>query len=498
MASNLFLIFYFFLFFWIASYGIHLYWLIFIYLRNRNLIEPGKFESIKEFPMVTVQLPVYNERNVVKRLITAIASFDWPRNRFEIQVLDDSTDNTTAIIASLAGQLEADGLQITHLHRTHRTGYKAGALAEGLKKARGEFIAIFDADNLPRPDFLKKLIGRFNNPEVGMVQARWSFINRNQSLLCRAQALFLDAHFLIEQSARYTGNLFMNFNGTAGIWRQQAILDAGDWQSDTLTEDLDLSYRVQMVGWKMVFVEAVDVPTELPASIRSFKSQQYRWARGAVETGLKVLPRLWRKPFPFRVKMAATFHLTHKSVSLALVLLAVMLIPALYLRLDGGLTKILLIDLPIFLTGTGSMSLFYGLAYRRQKDIRSRKNLLMLPAMTSLGIALSVNNTIAILGAFFGSHKNPEFVRTPKTGTDGFGGTGRSDRIGEETASVVSNDYRIKFDRTMIVEIGLALYALTAIGYAGWLGLYFSIPFLATFAFGFLYYGVKSLRECYA
>ncbi len=492
MGSDLFLIFYFFLLFWIASYGIHLYWLIFIYLKNRKRSDatiPLADIYDSELPLVTIQLPVYNERFVVERLIKAVSNFDYPPDRFEIQVLDDSTDDTTAIIGTVMKQVEEMGVTITHLHRDHRRGYKAGALADGLSIARGEFIAIFDSDNIPRVDFLQKLIGRFSDPTIGMVQARWSFINRDQSLLCRAQALFLDAHFLIEQAARSYGNLFMNFNGTAGIWRKRAIIEAGGWQSDTLTEDLDLSYRAQMAGWKMIFVEAVDVPTELPASIRSFKSQQYRWARGAVETGLKVLPNLYRKRFPYRVKLAATFHLTHKSVSLALLLLAVMLVPALYLRLESGLLKILLVDLPIFLAGTGSMSLFYGLAYRRQKKIRTTKNLLLLPAMTSLGVALSINNSLAIFSALFGSHQTPEFVRTPKTGTSG---------ENKSHPSPVSSDYKIKFDRTMVIEIGLALYALVAIGYAGWLGLYFSMPFLATFAFGFMYYGLRSLGEHFA
>lgn len=489
MAGNIFLSLYFFLLFWIALYGLHLYWLIFIYLKNRISSKLDAPPELTEIPMVTVQLPVYNERYVVERLIKAVAQFDWPREKFEIQVLDDSTDDTTGIIARLVESLTAQGVNIFHIHRDNRRGFKAGALAEGLLLARGQFIAIFDSDNLPRPDFLRNLIGYFSDRKTGMVQARWSFINRDQSLLCRAQALFLDAHFLIEQSARNSGGLFLNFNGTAGIWRKQAIIDGGGWQSDTLTEDLDLSYRAQMAGWTMKFVDAVDVPTELPASIRSFKSQQYRWARGAVETGMKVLPRLWRLPFPIRIKLAASFHLTHKSVSLALLLLTVMLIPALYLRLEGGVMKILLVDLPIFLAGTGSMSFFYGLAYRSQKTNRTAKNMLILPAMTSLGVALAVNNSLAILGAWFGSREHLEFVRTPKTGVD---------RTGGSVALRVADDYRIKFDRTMVIEIALAMYALVAIGCAGWLGLYFSIPFLATFAFGFLYYGSLSLRESWA
>jgi cellulose synthase/poly-beta-1,6-N-acetylglucosamine synthase-like glycosyltransferase len=343
---------------------------------------------------------------------------------------------------------------------------------------------VFDADNLPHPDFLMKLMPYFNDTSVGLVQARWGFLNRDASLLCRAQALFLDAHFYVEQMARSRGNLPMNFNGTAGVWRREAIARGGGWEFDTLTEDLDLSYRAQMAGFRFLFIDDVEVPTELPSSIRAFKTQQHRWARGAIETGLKLLPTIWRSSMPLRSKVAATFHLTQKSVAVALMLLSIMLAPALYLRMEGGAWKLLVIDLPIFLAGTGSMSLFYGLAYRRGCARRSGWSKLILPLLTSLGIGLSVNNTLAILGALFGCSRH--FVRTPKSGQTGIERTGLPD------------GYNVSFDHTIWIETLLAIYAIGAVGCAVDTGLVASIPFLLTFAFGYSYYAVVSIRERYA
>jgi hypothetical protein len=318
---------------------------------------------------------------------------------------------------------------------------------------------------------------------VGLVQARWSFLNRNESLLCQAQALFLDAHFYIEQAARSQGGLPMNFNGTAGVWRRCAIEAAGGWQFDTLTEDLDLSYRAQLAGYRLLFVDDIDVPTELPSSIRAFKTQQHRWARGAMETGLKLLPSILSSSMSRPMKLASAFHLTQKSVAPALLLLSLLLVPALYLRMEGGALKLLMIDLPIFLAGTGSMSVFYGLAYRRAKSERSHGGLI-LPLLTSLGIGLSVNNSLAILAALVGRRRR--FIRTPKSGHVGTGKT------------PLPHDYRIGFDHSVWAETLLATYALSAIGYAVFAGLLASLPFLITFAFGYSYYSVVSIKESYA
>lgn len=467
----------------IAVYGIHLYWLIWIYLRRQPTNGIRRVpDSIR--PRVTIQLPVYNEQMVVRRLIRAAAAQYWDRDRLEIQVLDDSTDVTSDIAAAEVCRLRRLGYNIVHIRRNSRTGFKAGALAHGLETATGEFVAIFDADNVPRPDFLNSLMSMFIDPKLALVQARWSFLNRDVSLLCRAQALFLDAHFFIEQAARSRGGLCMNFNGTAGIWRRAAIEDSGGWQSDTLTEDLDLSYRAQLRGWRMVLAEDVDVPTEVPSSIRAFKSQQYRWAKGAFETGLKLLPDVWTSALPRRVKLAAFFHLTQKSISVALLLLSLLLIPALYFRLETGMLKVLLLDLPIFAAGTGSMSLFYGLAYRRGGAYTTWRSRLVLPLLSSIGIGLAVNNSIAVLSAF--SRRHSAFVRTPKTGET---------RVARQS---LPKEYRVSFDHTGQFEGLLSLYSMTALICALGLGLYASLPFLMTFVFGYTYFAVTSFRERYA
>lgn len=468
----------------IAVYGVHLYWLIGLYLRREASPPPSSGWPDGSQPKVTIQLPVYNERTVVRRLIRAAAAQDWDRQRLEIQVLDDSDDITTDIAAKEVRRLRVQGVKILHIRRTDRAGFKAGALAAGLRQAEGEFIAVFDADNVPRSDFLKKMMPYFADPSLGMVQARWSFLNKEASLLCRAQALFLNAHFYVEQAARSRGGLFMNFNGTAGIWRRETIEDAGGWQSDTLTEDLDLSYRAQLSGWRMTLAEQVDVPTELPSSIRAFKNQQYRWAKGAFETGLKLLPAVAKAAVPFRMKLAAFYHLTQKSVSVFLLLLSVLLIPALYFRLESGAMKVLLLDLPIFITGTGSMSLFYGLAFRQEQDRGSWRSHLLLPLLTSLGVGLAVNNSHAVFDALVGK-QNP-FVRTPKSGETG------------KRRKRLPAAYRVRVDHTGRVETLLSVYATSAVVCALVLGLYASVPFLLTFVLGYSYFAVSSMRERYA
>jgi cellulose synthase/poly-beta-1,6-N-acetylglucosamine synthase-like glycosyltransferase len=478
--KTLFLTFYFFLLFYIALYGVHLYWLIFLYWKHRREVIVRKCSG-PDYPIVTVQLPIYNERLVARRLVQAVAAFDWPKDRLEIQILDDSTDDTTDILAQEVARLRACGYSINHLRREIRNGYKAGALQDGLRRSRGEYIAIFDADNIPRPDFLKETVSCFTSPDLALVQARWGFLNRGTSLLCRAQALFLDAHFFIEQSARSRGGLCMNFNGTAGVWRKQAIIDAGGWRFDTLTEDLDLSYRVQMRGWRMILADDVVVPTELPAAIRSFKSQQYRWARGAIETARLILPCLHASQLSARQKIAATFHLTQKTVSVALLLLSLLLIPALFLRTEGGMIRLLFLDIPIFLAGTGSMSIFYGLAYGHVRIRRSVRDILVLSTLTSVGIALSLNNALAVLFGLFS--RSRVFIRTPKSGA-----------IGVDQMAI-PQDYRLAFDHTILGEFGLALYSTAAILAALIMKIFFSIPFLMTFAFGFAYFAWLSYHE---
>ncbi len=479
---ELFLGLYFFLLFYLAIYGANLYSLIYLYF-SRKYQPLNRTTARGDEPTVTVQLPMYNERRVAQRLIDAACSFDWPADRLEVQVLDDSDDDTAHIIAETVAAWQARGINVRHIRRPDRSGYKAGALAYGLARARSDFVAVFDADNLPRSDFLRRMMPYFDDDNVGLVQARWSFFNRNESLLCRAQALQLDSHFFVEQAARSRGEIFLNFNGTGGIWRTQTITDAGGWSADTLTEDLDLSYRAQMAGWKFVMAEEIDVPTELPSTIRAYKSQQYRWARGAFETGLKILPTLLRRPLPLKVKAAAFFHLTQKSMSVALMLLAILIIPALYIRLEGGLWKLLAIDLPIFLAGTGSMSIFYSIAYKRQQEIRTWKNSVIMPMLTSIGIALAVNNTLAVLAALFA--KPGAFIRTPKSGTM------------DNQPVALPSDYRVPFDHTAMIEFAMLLYTCCAFAVAISLNLWPTLPFLTTFVVGYAYFSLRSLKERY-
>jgi len=478
-----FIVFYFCLLGFVALYGIHLYYLIFLYVKNRHRrLEP--FEGAlgrSEFPMVTVQLPIFNEKMVAVRLIKAVVAFDWPKDKLEIQILDDSTDSTCDSISDYLHARKHDGILLNHLRRGERTGFKAGALEYGLKLAKGNFVAIFDADNLPAPDFLRKTIPYFNDDQAGLVQTRWGFLNRGESLLSRTQALQLDAHFIIEQQARFWGKLVFNFNGTGGVWRKQAIIDGGGWQHDTLTEDLDLSFRAQMAGWKFIYDNTHIVPTELPNNISGYKTQQYRWAKGAVQTFFKLAPRILKSNLETHVKIAAMFHLTNKFVSLALFILGILLIPALYFRMESGFVKLLFIDLPIFLAGSGSMSLFYSLAYKAERKEKKLSDLFTLPLLTSIGVALAVNNSRALISALM--RRTSPFNRTPKSGSvDG----------GYKSTPV---DYLTGVDRTTYFETALTFYSFLAITLAVYLQLYFAIPFLITFFVGYLYFSFKGWSE---
>jgi len=485
--KNAFIFIYFSLLFFIALYGIHLYWMIIVYLKNRKrklLPESGNL-GFTEFPKVTVQLPIYNEKRVAVRLIEAVIKINWPNDKLDVQILDDSTDETCELIKVFLDKLQGmNNLpNISYLHRDNRKGFKAGALDAGFKRSNSEYIAVFDADNLPDSDFLTANIPFFNDPSIGMIQTRWGFLNQNESLLCRAQALFLNAHFIIEQQARFWGKMLFNFNGTAGIWRSKAIIDAGGWQFDTLTEDLDLSLRAQLAGWKFVYNNSYIVPTELPNRISAFKSQQFRWSKGAVQTGIKLLPSIFYSNLKWYVKLASFFHLSSKTISIALLFLSMLLVPALYIRLESGPVKLFFIDLPIFIAGTGSMSIFYSLAYRYSNKERSIKDIFLLPALTSLGIALAVNNSRALLSAIF--NRKSEFIRTPKSGST------------EINFRKVPKKYLGIRDNTVYIETFLAAYSLTALFVAIKMNLLFTVPFLLTFFLGYLYFSVKGLKEQY-
>ncbi len=462
----------------LAVYGCHRSYLLHLYYRHRRAA-PRPPSHSGPLPYVTVQLPVYNEMYVVERLIEAACRLDYPRDRLQIQVLDDSTDGTTQRAARAIARWRSRGLTVTHIRRGHRRGYKAGALAHGLDMARGEFIAIFDADFVPGCRFLLDMMPYFHHPRVGMVQARWGHLNRDYSLLTRLQAMLLDGHFAIEHAARNRSGRFFNFNGTAGIWRKSCIVSAGGWGADTLTEDLDLSYRAQLAGWQFVFASQVIAPAELPADIDAFKTQQHRWTRGAIETGLKLLPRLLRAPLPLSIKTEAFFHLTNNSAYVLMVLLALLMVPAIRIRHDLGGNVLLLIEAPLFLMSTVSIAAFY-LCAQRETRADWRRTIMSLPLLMSLGIGLSLNNAWAVLGALRG--RPCEFVRTPKFDLRGRCGTWRGKHYGGRRRGAL-----------VAAEWAMAIYFTGAVGAALSAGHYAALPFLLLFQGGFLYVALLSL-----
>lgn len=435
-------------------------------------------------PIVTVQLPLYNEKYVVERLIDAVAALRYPRDRLQIQVLDDSADDTAGLAAMRVEYHRARGCWIEHLRRTDRTGYKAGALAAALPQARGELIAIFDADFVPGPSLLLDSISPFADPRVGMVQTRWKHLNRGYSILTQVQAIMLDAHFTIDQVARSRGGVYFNFNGTAGIWRTEAIRDAGGWQWDTITEDLDLSYRAQLRGWRFVYLEHVGCPSELPVEMNAFKSQQHRWAKGAIQVMKKTLPLVWRAPVPLRIKVEATLHLSSNlAYLLMLIQSAVFLLPSILARAQHGwLMTLWWMDLPLLLVATGGHLVFFLVGQQRLGSIRQR--LVYVPALLATAVGLGLNNGRAVVEALLGRDSGP-FIRTSKLGVHALHNRGLESRP----------QYAQRIPDHAGPELALGmLYGL----YTVWAlaqGLWSLTPILLLFFWGFLYLGSQSLRE---
>lgn len=398
----------------VCVYGLHRYQLVHLYYKYRRNTPKVK-ACFVDCPRVTIQLPMYNELSVARRIIDATCAIEYPRDRLEIQVLDDSTDETVEIASQAVAQWRQHGFDIQYIHRANREGYKAGALTNGLKTAKGEFVLIFDADFLPPWNILADTIDYFTDPRVGMVQARWEHLNRDQSLLTKTQAILLDGHFVIEHAARNRSGRFMSFNGTAGMWRRSCIEDAGGWQHDTLTEDLDLSYRAQMKGWQFLFLPDLASPAELPPDMEAFKQQQYRWAKGGAQTCRKLLPTILRSKLPKRVKMEAFFHLTSCTVYLYVVTMTLLLFPVLYLKLnmfEEGVWKYLF-DASILLVATCSAGTFY-VASQRALFRTWSDSVKYVPFLMSLGVGIALNNARAVLDGLFG--EPGEFVRTPKFG----------------------------------------------------------------------------------
>jgi cellulose synthase/poly-beta-1,6-N-acetylglucosamine synthase-like glycosyltransferase len=480
LPETLILVLYFFVLSILAIYGWHRYYLVYLYMKNRDKV-PAPPPALSQFPPVTIQLPIYNEMYVADRLIDAVCEMTYPRELLEIQVLDDSTDETTEIAELAVRRHAARGFNISYLHRVDRRGYKAGALESGLKSASGEFIAIFDADFIPSSDFLLRTLPYFTTDDrIGMVQARWGHINHDYSLLTKIQSILLDAHFVLEHGGRNRGGCFFNFNGTAGVWRRSAIDTAGGWQHDTLTEDLDLSYRAQLLGWKFVFLPDLVAPAEVPVEMTSFKSQQHRWAKGSIQTCLKLLPRILRSKQPLSVKAEAFFHLSANFNYLLMTLLSVLMFPAMYVRYNMGWTEMLLIDIPLFAAATLSVCNFYIVSQRElYSDWRSR--LKYLPFLMSIGIGLCVNNTRAVLEAIFG--KQSEFARTPKYG------------IERDSDEWVGKKYHQSVGVQPIIELALGLYFTGTVFYALMNQIYGTVPFLMLFQVGFLYTGLLSIFQ---
>ena len=476
---------YFFVMVILAAYGMHRYSLVYNYFKNRKKVA-GPPPAISAWPRVTVQLPIYNERYVIERLVEAVAAFDYPHELLDIQVLDDSTDETEAVARNCVERYQQLGVPIRYIHRDNREGFKAGALQEGLKTALGEFVAIFDADFIPPVDFLRRTVPYFSDSKLAMAQTRWSYINRNYSALTEVEAILLDGHFVIEHSSRFRTGLFFNFNGTAGIWRRAAIDDAGGWQHDTLTEDTDLSYRAQLRGWHFVYLPEIECPSELPVEMNAFKSQQARWAKGLMQTAKKILPRVLRSDVPGSVKAEAFFHLTANISYPLMVFMSIILLPAMIVRFYQGWFQVLVIDLPLFLASTCSISSFYLAAERALYPKTWKRTFLYLPFVMAVGIGLSVRNALAVMEAIFGVKS--EFVRTPKYRVEAGAHSG---------GGWAKKKYRKGAGWMPFAEVGLGLYFAAAVGYALQNENYATVPFLLLFVWGYMYTGLMSLAQTY-
>lgn len=469
----------------LALYGAYRIKQVYDFWRYRSIEpQPEAYFSEAELPVITVQLPLFNEMYVVERLLSAVTQIDYPRERFEIQVLDDSTDETQEITQRIVADYRRKGFDVHYIHRTDRTGFKAGALEKGLKTARGEFVAIFDADFVPKPDCLRKLVDYFTDPLVACAQMRWSHINGSYNLLTRLQTIMLDGHFVVEQTVRNRAGGFFNFNGTAGIWRRKAIEMSGGWQHDTLTEDTDLSFRAQLMGWRFVYLLDEDAPSEVPVEINAFKAQQRRWAKGVMQVGIKLYPRIWRAALPFRVKLEMFFRLTGNISYPLMILVSLLQFPLLLVRYNQGFYHLMLFDVPLLFFSTVSVVLFYGSAiwYLDKEKGRARR-LLHLPLVMAIGIGLAFSNARAVFEALLGWQT--EFVRTPKYKVE----------TGSDDGAWKKKKYKRKRGWLPVLEVLFAAYFLGAMWYAWRMHMYGTIPFLLLFFFGYGYMGAMSVLQ---
>ena len=465
----------------LSGYGCHRLCIIYLYLRH-SWRRPEAKERFEELPTVTVQLPVFNELHVVERLLTSVARLDYPKDKLQIQLLDDSTDETTEIARTEIDKLKAQGFDAELIHREDRTGFKAGALENGLKTSTGEYVFILDADFVPNPDVLRETIHYFTDDQIGLIQTRWGHLNRNYNLLTRVQAMFLDGHLELEQTARNRSGRFFTFNGTGGIWRKQCIIDAGGWEHDTLTEDMDLSYRAQLRNWRFIFLNEVETPAELPVDMDRFKSQQHRWTKGSIQCCKKVLPAIWRSKFPLYVKLEATAHLTANFAWLLLMVLCFLIFPNTKYQPEMSDWVRALIHIPIFIFASGSVVFFYLMSQKALNPKGWFREIIYLPCLLALGIGMSINNTRAVLEALFNMQSG--FVRTPKYG------------IEKKKAENVSTDRKRRYKAiksvTPVLEFLFGLFFLFVLLDALLSGNLVSFIFLLPFPIGFFYTSLSS------
>ena len=475
----------------LAFYGIHRYQLVWLYYRNKkkeaHWAEPPARFAEDDLPFVTIQLPIFNEQFVIDRLIDACCRLDYPRDRFEIQLLDDSTDETQVVARNIveryaAGVGDLAPQPITYIHRTNRHGYKAGALDAGLKVAHGELVAIFDADFVPPPRWIMQVVHHFAEPGVGMVQTRWTHLNRSYSFLTQVEAILLDGHFVLEHGGRSRAGVFFNFNGTAGMWRRRIIGEAGGWQHDTLTEDTDLSYRAQLIGWKFKYLQDVECPAELPIEMTAFKTQQARWAKGLIQTSRKILPRVLKSNAPFHTKLEAWYHLTANISYPLMIVLSTLLMPAMIIRSWQGYLQMLLIDVPLFVASTMSLSTFYMVSQKELHPKSWYRTIVFVPFLMALGgTGLTITNTKAVLEALFGVQS--AFARTPKYSVQ---------KKGEKSQA---KKYRRRLGWVPWIELALGAYFAWTVYYAISTENFFTVPFLVLFVFGYWYTGLMSLLQ---
>jgi cellulose synthase/poly-beta-1,6-N-acetylglucosamine synthase-like glycosyltransferase len=465
----------------LSVYGLHRYHVIHTYFKHRKNATgepPRRFEKL---PPVTIQLPLYNERYVVERLIDEVVKVEYPKELLQIQVLDDSTDDTAPFAEALVQKYNAMGYPIEYIHRDNRHGFKAGALQEGLEVATGEFIAVFDADFCPPADFLTRTIHHFADPKVGVVQTRWSYLNRDYNFLTEVEAMLLDGHFILEHGARSRSGLFFNFNGTAGILRKAMITDAGGWQHDTLTEDSDLSYRAQLKGWRFVYLPGLDCPSELPVEMHGFQVQQSRWAKGLTQCAKKLLPSILRADLPRGVKAEAFLHLTPNISYPLMIVISALMLPVMIVRFYMGVWQMVLLDLPLIAASFWSISLFYVVAQRELYPKHWKRSILMLPMLMAVGVGLTIINTRAVLEAIFGVQTS--FVRTAKFA------------IGERPVKLETKKYRSRSGWLPYFEIAIGTYFAGMIVFAITTYNFLSIPFLALFVFGYYWAGFATLYQ---